>query len=338
MNVSAVDRRDLLILVCGTILLGAIPYVFSNYWQHIAVLTLLFVYLCSAWNLVGGYAGAFSFAHPLYFAAGGYAAAYFGINYKWSPWVGMLVGIPLAVLLGLAIDAVTTRFRLPMLSYALATMAFAHMGMFVVRSIPALGGINGLYIIPGKSGLWQFQFDEKAPYFYLILVAAVGVTLFVWRFQRSKLGMEARAVRDNERAAKAIGVNALSTRLRVTAASAALTAAGGTFYGQFALYVDPASFLSPQLFIQVILFTAVGGMGTLWGPVLGALLLVPVGEIIRSTVSTQYSGAHTLIYGVVFVVVILLMPHGIVGALQRFRQHRRRDRRHVAALSISRSP
>lgn len=322
MNASVRDRRDLIILGVGAVLLSAIPHVFSNYWQHIAVLTLLFVYLCSAWNLVGGYAGAFSFAHPLYFAAGGYAAAYFAINYKWSPWLGMLVGIPVAVLLGLVIDAVTTRFRLPMLSYALATMAFAHMGMFIVRSMPALGGINGLYIVPSETGFWEFQFEGKAPYFYLILVAAIGVTLLVWWFERSRLGMGARAVRDNERAASAIGVSALSTRLRVTAVSAALTAAGGTFYGQFSLYVDPASFLSPHLFIQIILFTAVGGMGTLWGPVLGALLLVPVGEIIRSTVSTQYSGAHTLIYGLVFVIVILSMPHGIVGALRRFRRHR----------------
>src|SRR3990167_3266328 len=105
----------------------------------------------------------------------------------------------------------------------------------------------------------------------LILGGTVGITLLVWWFERSKLGLEAQAVRDNERAAEAIGVNALGTRLRVTAASAALTAAGGTFCGQFALYVDPGSFLSPQLFIQVIIFTAVGGMGTLWGPIVGAL-------------------------------------------------------------------
>lgn len=315
--------RDLVILGIGTLAFLAAPLVLSTYWQHIAILTLLFAYLCAAWNLVGGYVGAFSFAHPLYFASGGYAAAYLAVHYKLSPWIGMLVGVPIAVTIGLMIDTLTTRFRLPMLSYALATMAFSHMGLFIVRSIPALGGINGIYILPGEPGLWQFQFETKAPYYYLILGATAMITLLVWWFERSKLGLDARAVRDNERAAEAIGVNALWTRLRVTAASAALTAAGGAFYGQFVLYVDPASFLSPQIFIQVILFTAVGGMGTLWGPILGAMVLVPVGEILRATVSTQYPGAHLLIYGIVFVVVILLMPHGIVGMFRRRRRRRR---------------
>lgn len=311
------DVSGLVILGAALLVLVPAPLVLSSYWQHIAILALLFAYLCAAWNLVGGYVGAFSFAHPLFFASGGYAAAYLAIHYKLSPWLGMLVGVGVAVPIGLAIDALAARFRLPMLSYALATMAFSHMGLFIVRSVPALGGINGLYIVPGTSGLWRFQFETKAPFYYLILAGTAGISLLVWWFERSKLGLEARVVRDNERAAEAIGVNALGTRLRVTAASAALTAAAGTFYGQFALYVDPGSFLSPHLFIQVILFTAVGGMGTLWGPIVGALVLAPVGEILRGTVSTQYPGAHQFIYGIVFVVVILLMPQGIVGVFRR---------------------
>jgi ABC-type branched-subunit amino acid transport system permease subunit len=311
------DPRDLAILAVATLVALAAPLALSTYWQHIAILTLFFAYLCAAWNLVGGYVGAFSFAHPLFFAAGGYAAAYLGVRGKLSPWLAMLAGVAVAVVIGLAIDTLAARFKLPMLSYALTTLAFSHMGLFIVRSIPALGGINGLYVVPGTPGLWQFQFEAKAPFYYLMLTGAVGLTLLVWWFEQSRLGLEARVVRDNERAAEAIGVNALWTRLRVTAASAALTAAAGTFYAQFVLYVDPVSFLSPQLFIQVILFTAVGGMGTLWGPILGAVVLAPIGEILRATISTQYPGAHMLVYGIVFVTVILLMPHGIVGIFRR---------------------
>lgn len=291
------------------------PLVLTPYWQHIAITALLFAFLGSAWNLVGGYLGAFSFAHPLFFAAGGYTTALLGIDWGTSPWVALVVAAALAVLVGLAIDWLASRFRLPMLSYALSTLAFSFMGLFVVRSLPALGGVNGLYILPGEDSWWHLQFARKEPFYYVILASLVATIGLVRWLERSRLGLYARAVRDNEAAAAAVGVPVLGTRLRCTALSAALTALGGVFYARFALYVDPVTFLSPHMYIQVILFTAVGGMGTAWGPVVGSLLLAPVGEILRGTVSTQYAAAHQLLYGLVFVGVILLMPHGVMGTL-----------------------
>jgi branched-chain amino acid transport system permease protein len=290
-----------------------LPLLLSAYWLHVAVLTVLFAFLCVAWNLVGGFLGALSFAHPLFFAAGGYATAYLSLSHGWNPWLTIPVGVAIAIVLAIVIEIVAHRFALPVLAYALTTLAFAHMGLFVVRSSEPLGGINGLSISPGDMSFLAFQFERKSTYFLVILAALVAAQLIVVWIGRIRFGLEMRAVRDNERAASAIGVRVLWTRVRAAALSAALTAFGGSFYAQFLLLVDD-TFLRPQMFIQVILMTALGGMGTTWGPVLGAIILVSLAEFLRASVSTQYAALSMLIFGAVCIVLLRLRPHGLLVA------------------------
>jgi len=322
---------DLLILAAGTIVLAFLPAIVSTYWLHVAIQALLFAYLCSAWNLVGGFNGALSFAHPIYLSIGGYMAAYLGAEYHISPWVSLLPAIVLSMVVCVCIELIVTRFKLPVLSYALATMALSNIARFVVRSIPALGGVAGLAVPLNAKGWWQFQPGSKSGFFYIILIATVAIVLIVIWFRDSKLGLQARAVRDNERAAEAIGVKAIMVRIKTGLLSAALTTFAGVFYCEFIYIADPITFLSPMLFIEVILFTAVGGMGTVWGPVVGALLLTPTGEILRGSIGATNPGVDGLIYGIIFVVIILLMPHGIVS---RHRQDRSLLRRFFSAEAL----
>jgi branched-chain amino acid transport system permease protein len=140
----------------------------------------------------------------------------------------------------------------------------------------------------------------------------LGVILLCWLIQKRKIGFYFTALRDNEKAAAAIGIDLLRTKLIAMAMSAFLCGLAGTFWAQYTLFIEPVSTFGPNVVIQMILFTAIGGMGTLWGPVVAPLMLVPIGEILRAKLGTQYAGINMIIYGSIVVLVVLIMPQGLV--------------------------
>jgi branched-chain amino acid transport system permease protein len=174
-----------------------------------------------------------------------------------------------------------------------------------------------------RGDLATFHFRSETSYFLIILAMSAIAFVVARTLYHAKLGIYFRCIRDNERASLAIGVNVLRYKIAAMMISAALTAVAGTFYAQYLLFVDPRTFTSLQLTIQIILFTVVGGVGTTWGPIIGPLLLVPLSETIRAQLAGQLPGLPLIIFGVVLVLVIRFMPGGLVTLPLRLRLGRR---------------
>lgn len=295
------------------------PLGMSSGWNNITILTLLFIYLCVAWNIVGGIAGQFCIGHSLFLAAGAYTSTLLSTHFGITPWFGMFAGAVLATGIGIFIAWLSFRYELPPLSFALVTIALAMLGYLAISSIDVLGASRGL-TLPVRGTFAMYQFRSDVSYYVVILIHVVAaVALSMWLYH-TKIGLYLRAVRDNERAAHAIGVPVLRYKMIAMGISAALTALGGTFYAQYLQYVEPHTFASIDIVIQIILLTVVGGNGTVWGPVVGPTLLVPAGEWLRHALGGSLPGVHLLAYGLLLVMVIRFAPDGLIGAFHRGRQ------------------
>jgi branched-chain amino acid transport system permease protein len=296
----------------------------------IAIVALWFAYLCQTWNIVGGLAGQFSFAHPVYVACGGYTSTILLQHLQVSPWIGMFAGALLAMVLAAILCWINFRQQLPMLTYALITLALTIIGVITLHTSSFLGGHEGLFIPKANSPL-TFRFLDRAAYFYIILAAVCLMLLLTIALRASRIGARLVAIRDNQDAARMLGVDVLRATMAGSTISAGLGALGGTFYAQYLSVVDP-SIAHVELAVQIVLMTAVGGIGTVWGPLFGPLALVPM-ERILSREFVQLAGLGQLFYGVLIIVVLLVLRDGVVTwAAKRIRQ-----RRMAALIAESRS-
>jgi branched-chain amino acid transport system permease protein len=299
------------------------PPFLSPYLVHLLVLMLFFAFLGVAWNLLGGYAGQFSFGHAAFFGIGAYTSTLLLVRLGLSPWVGFLVGGILAALFGCFAGYLSFRYGLRGPYFALVTLAFAEMLRLVALNWMAVGGPMGILIPLPRAGeaLWRLQFTDKLPYYYLML-ALLGLALGLNRaVERARLGHVLAAIRENEDAAEASGVDTLRAKLQAMALSAFLTALGGTFYAQYFSFIDPTLAFGPAVSVEILLRPIVGGPGTLFGPVLGSLVLTPLSELTRSFIRGR-AGVDVMVYGAVLVVVITFLPGGLVGAWRRARRPR----------------
>lgn len=301
-------KGEYLLLTVVLVLLVWLPSQLPTFWVRTFAMIFLFIFWSSAWNIIGGMAGEINFLHPLFIGAGAYVSTMLYLKMGISPWMGMIIGGLMAISISLIIGWICYRSGLPHLSFALITLGFTHMGLIVAMDWQLLGGTRGLVIRPAP-GLANMQFANVSGNYYLGLVmASLMVGLCLW-IRRSKLGYYLKAIRNNEMAASAIGINTVWYRLIALSISAFFTAVGGTFYAQTVRYIDPQSAVSIVSVITMILFCAVGGFGTVWGPVVGTVILMPIGELFRLHLKT---GLHLIVYGVVVIVVILIAPHGLV--------------------------
>lgn len=319
-------KRDFFDLLCSPAfwavlaVAASMPLWVPPYYLGIATQTLVFVGLALAWNIVGGLAGQISLAHSLFVAIGGLLPSGLLISFGVNMWAGMALAALSSAALGVFIAWVDFRFRLPHLSFALVTLAFAEVGELVVLGTDFLGGASGLYLPRDTGDISIFQFGGSKGYFWLLLSLATLCTLANFAIINTRLGYNLRAIRGNEDAAQAIGIGLFENKALAMAISAALTALVGTAWARYSSFVDPYQFSSPTLTIEIVLIATIGGLGTPLGPLLAACLLVPFGEIVRGHLGGVLPGLHSFIYGILIVVVILLMPQGLVPALLRLRQ------------------
>ncbi|MBI5720765.1 MAG: branched-chain amino acid ABC transporter ATP-binding protein/permease [Burkholderiales bacterium] len=307
--------------VVGAALLGGNPY-----WVSVATTVLMWVHLCVAWNAVGGMVGQISFGNAAFFGIGAYTSTFLAARYGVNPWLGMLAGGALAAAAGWCVGYLPFRWRLSHLVFALLTMAAGFVLQFSVNGMRALGGTNGLYV-NAPSSLSNLRFDHPAGYLLTIAVLASATLLVVALLYQGRRGYFWRAVRDNEDAAAAAGVSLFRVKQEALAVSAFATAVAGTFYAQQIGYIDPHSVLGVDVAIQILLFAVVGGAGTQLGPVVGPLLLVPLGEALRLALGGGAAAElHHFAYGAALVAVILLWPGGVVGGVRRMLQSRRPQR------------
>lgn len=292
-------------LACGL----AFAVVVDTYWLDIMIFALWYAYLCSTWNIIGGIAGQFTFAHPVFVALGGYASTILFNQFGVSPWLGMFAGAALAALLAVVLGWINYRRRLPHLTYALITLAVTFVAVMVLHSSNFLGGSEGIFLPRGKDPL-TFRFFDKSMYLIIILVAVCLVLVFVNWLSRSTAGLKLMALRDNEDAASMLGIDQLRMVLWASAVSAALGAFGGTFYAQYLHVIDP-SVAGARLAVEIILLTAIGGIGTVWGPVVGALVMVVLIRYLNAEF-VEISGVGQVLYGLLIISVLVLLKEGIV--------------------------
>jgi branched-chain amino acid transport system permease protein len=297
-------------------LLLVVPPFLPPYFLEILINVMLFGYLGAAWNILGGYAGQFSFGHAAYFGIGAYTSTLLFLRLGVTPWLGMMAGGVLAAVFGLFAGYLSFRYGLRGPYFSLVTLAFAEMLRVVAVNTKAVGSSLGLVIPTRTPAPVDFVFAGKLPYYYVILAMAVAAAWITWRLERSKLGYSLRAIRENEEAAEAAGVDALGMKLRAMAISSFLTALGGSFYAQYFAYIDPTITFGPAVSIQGLVQAIVGGAGTVLGPLVGAFVLTPISELSRAAIRGR-AGVDVMVYGLVLIVVISFLPHGLMGVLRR---------------------
>lgn len=283
----------------------------SQFVVHIFVLLCLFAALSSAWNIVGGFAGQLSLGHAVFYGIGAYTSMLLMIRYGISPWIGMFFGAAISIAVAVIISYPCFRLRGPF--FALATIAVLEViRLLAINQSGITGGAAGI-APPFKIGVAWMMVRENWIYL-LIAFGFLLLTLWVsWAIKNSRLGFYLVAVREREDAALAVGVNATKVKLQAVIISAFLTSIVGSFHGMYLTFIDPASAFSLELSIQIAMFSLIGGLGTVFGPLVGTVLVLPIAELARGWLSDYGNGFHGLVYGVVLVVVVLTMPNGIVG-------------------------
>jgi len=311
--------------------------VISPYLLHLMILLFLSVAMGESWNVIGGYCGQYSVGHAAYFGVGAYAALML-LQYKHiAPWWGVWVAIAAALVISLLIGTICFRLRGPY--FVLASIAVAEIIRLVVLNWKQLtNGAEGILLVDIPplmlGGRLVTDWLSKTPFYYLGLILALATLLVNYLVQHSKLGYYLQAIREDQDAAHSLGINLSFYKNVALAISALFTALSGVFYGLYIGFIDPASVLGVDLSVQMVLICIIGGIGTNFGPVVGALVLVPLSEALRANLLSKFlfsigvvqetsrvggflkenlAHAHVLIYGILVVVVILFMPDGVLG-------------------------
>jgi branched-chain amino acid transport system permease protein len=304
--------------ILGIILLGY-PLIFSTpFQQRLGALILLSAIGASAWNIVGGYAGLISVGHAVFFGCGAYGAL---ASYKYLslPPIG---GLPIGVVVSIGIAAIVgiPTLRLSGHYFSMATIAVAELVRLIVSNIEWLGGAQGLSGPPVPRTVLDFSFISALPYYYLVLGVLTIVLAVTRQMERGRIGYYLRAIHDSERAARSLGAPVSRYKLYAYMMSAALTAVAGALYAVMFGFVDPESGLGILISVKMVLMAALGGAGLLLGPLMGAVILVPLEELSNSLLGGVAPGVTFMVYGAIIVVIARLQPGGllkpILGALR----------------------
>jgi branched-chain amino acid transport system permease protein len=299
-----------------------LPLVASNYLLSVATLILFFAYTGQAWNVMMGFAGQLSLGHSLYVGVAGYAAAGLFFHYGIGPWAGLWLAILLCVLLGMLIGFLAFRFGISGVYFALLTIAFAEFTRIGFDHIDWLGGPGGLFIKVAqrdKMDLLNFR-GPPAMYYYAMLALTAGAFVFCFFLLKSKAGYYWQAIRENEAAAQALGINTFRWKMLAVALSSGMTAVAGVFYAFYYNNLFPEQIFHISRSIEIILGPIIGGVGTLFGPILGAAVLTLLADGITELLAVmgwEIPGIKQLFYGIVLLLVIMFLPHGIWPALAR---------------------
>jgi branched-chain amino acid transport system permease protein len=297
-------------------LIIAYPLVFSTpFQQRLGALVLLYAIAASSWNIVGGYAGQVSVGHVVFFGCGAYAAMGAYAHFALSPLVGIPAGIVLAV--GIAAIIGVPTLRLAGHYFSMATIAVAELARLAVNNTSYLGAAVGLSGPPVPRNVFDLSFISALPYYYLFL-AVLAILLFItWRMENSRMGFYLRAIKDSERAARSLGAPASRTKLYAYMLSAGGTSVAGALYAMMFGFVDPESGFGILISVKMLIMAALGGAGLLFGPLVGAAILVPLEEISNSLLGGKGAGLTFVVYGAIIVLIARFQPGGLLTLAKR---------------------
>ncbi|MEK7370083.1 MAG: branched-chain amino acid ABC transporter permease [candidate division NC10 bacterium] len=295
----------------------ALPAVLGSYAITVFIFIFFYAFLGQAWNIIGGYAGQLSVGHAAFVGLGAYTSAMLSIHAGLTPWIGMLLGGVVSAALGAVIGYLGFRFGLRGFYFVLLTVAFAEIFRIIALNTDWVGGAQGLYItFTGDPR--QFQFQDNRVYYYVslgLMLLATGVVAWI---ERHRFGAYLVAIREDENACEALGVDTFRYKMLAIVVSAFLTGIGGTFYAFYLFSLQPNSVFGIPLSVEIVIRPIVGGSGTILGPILGSFILSPLAELSRTYFSQGgWTGMHLIVYGALLIGVVLFLPQGAYPALRR---------------------
>jgi branched-chain amino acid transport system permease protein len=310
--VSAKDAWPILLFGAVAALLPAL--VTAGTLLNFAIFTLILCLAAQGWNILGGFGGQYSFGHAAFFGTGAYVTAVLQVRFGVNAYATFLAGIALAAAVGWVIGALSFRSGLRGSYFALVTLAFAEVFRVLANAMPVTGGAAGI-LIPLDQRAANFQFESRG-WFYLVVLALVVVALLLTRaLEKSRLGAQLVAVRENEEAARAVGVDVLRVKLSAITLSAGITGAAGGLYAQYFLYLDSTIAYGTWISVEALLAPIIGGAGTVFGPVIGAVILHALAEFTRTLVG-RIPGIDLVIFGVLLILVVRFPPRHLLRFLR----------------------
>lgn len=307
------NARYLVPLVLVLYLVPLVPQ--PPYIMHVVILTVMWAYLATAWNILGGFTGQLSLGHAAFFGIGAYASYFLSVRYGVPPIISMVVSGVFSALTSICIGYPCFRYGLRGVYFTLATIAFAEIlkDIFIyLRDVT--GGSLGIWLPVVQEGIVNLYFRGKEPYYYVIvtmwLLLAI-VLILAGRFKDYLI-----AIREDEDVAASIGIRVPRQKLMALLVSSYFTGVGGSFYIYYFRYINPYVAFGLDTSLQMVLLSIFGGMHSLWGPTVGSLALTPIGEYLRITLGGTYVGSHLVIYGVLLIVTIRFLPKGVFGVLR----------------------
>ena len=293
----------------------------SNFVLQIFAIVFLYAFWASCWNIIGGYAGQFAIGNALYIGVGAYTAAIF-MSVDKTPWIALVVGPVIAVVIAIAVSSLC--FRLNGTYFALSTVAFLYMARYVMLGTNSFLGFKtqgGTGMVIKWRGGWEWlQFTNKAYYYYIFLLLLVVIMLISWKISRSKMGIYLAAIKTNQGAAGTIGINVVRYKMYAQCICAFFMAIGGAIYTIYLMSCDPYTMLGYDFSLEIMMYAVIGGLGTLWGPVAGASLLVLVNQWLRIELGASAASLSLVFYGLILIIVIRFAPNGLWGAVTNFRK------------------
>ncbi len=320
METNAISFLKKPVIFIPLLILLFLPWTSTNlHFHHVLIMFMLFATLSQAWNFIGGFAGQVSFGHATFFGIGAYASLVLLKRFDLSPWVGMLVGGGVAVLVAVVVGYPV--FKLKGHYFAISTFAVAEIVERLFNNWDFVEGAIGLPAPVLPEGLINFMwYKTKMPYFYIAFVFFILVLLLAHKIDRSRMGFYFRAIKQSHEAAEGLGIDTTRYKMLAMVISAFVTAICGAFYAQYILYIDPPSVLSLDISIKIVLIAVLGGAGTIMGPILGAAVLIPLSEYSRIFLGGTGKGVDLIVFGALILIISVFQPQGMAGFFKKARK------------------
>ena len=299
------------------------PLLVPNYLTTVGMLMFFTAFIGQSWNVSGGFAGQTSFGHAVFFGVGAYTSTILQVSHGWNPWLAWPVATAMGGLVGAGIAFLSFRAGLRGSYFALITLAFAEVFRIAANSASITRGGLGMLIKADQRPI-NFQFRHPIWIYYLALGLCVVSLLVAWWLTRSRFGARLVAIRENEDAARALGIDVFTEKVKVLTLSGAMCAAGGTFYAQKYLYIDPNIAFGIDKSVEMLLVTMVGGAGTIFGPLIGSIALTTINELTRNAASVfpalkNVQPLSLIVYGAMLILIVARLPDGFASLFKRWR-------------------
>lgn len=298
----------------------------SPFYLHLMIMIFMYAVMSQSWNVIAGLSGQISLGHGAFFGIGAYTSSFLYVQYGVTPWLGILAGMLFAAIVAISIGI--PMLRLSGHYFAIATLLIGISFQVIFQRWEMVGAASGLWIpLTEESSWFALQFhDSKVPYYYLFLGFFILSYLSVWRLSTSKIGFRLRAVRDDYQAASSLGIAISKYKIIAFAISAVIMAPMGSLFAQYILIVDPDRMFNLEISIMVLLMTVLGGIGNIWGPLIGVAILIPISEYTRIYFGGTGGAIDLIFYGLILMLICVFRPAGLISLLPKHLIEREKQR------------